>query len=216
MESATSGARAVPHKGWTVALASLGLFMAALDGLVVTTALPVLRTSLGSSLGGLEWTINAYNLSFACLLLAGAALGDRYGRVRMFALGLLLFSGSSAVAAMSGSVGVLIAARTGQGVGAAFLMPISLTLISAAFPAEKRGAAIGLWGGVAGVAVALGPVVGGAVIQGLDWHWIFWLNVPIGLVLAPLSLTRLTESRGPRSQLDIGGLLAVVPVGDHA
>jgi len=216
MESATSGARAVPRKGWTVALASLGLFMAALDGLVVTTALPVLRTSLGSSLGGLEWTINAYNLSFACLLLAGAALGDRYGRVRMFALGLLLFSGSSAVAAMSGSVGVLIAARAGQGVGAAFLMPISLTLISAAFPAEKRGAAIGLWGGVAGVAVALGPVVGGAVIQGLDWHWIFWLNVPIGLVLAPLSLTRLTESRGPRSQLDIGGLLAVVPVGDHA
>jgi MFS family permease len=121
--------------------------MAALDGLVVTTALPVLRTGLGASPGSLEWMINAYSLSFACLLLAGSALGDRFGRVRMFAFGLALFSASSAVAAMSGSVGVLIAARAGQGMGAAFLMPISLTLISAAFPVEKRGAAIGLWGG---------------------------------------------------------------------
>jgi EmrB/QacA subfamily drug resistance transporter len=180
--------------------------MVALDTLVVTTALPVLRVDLGASLPDLEWTVNIYNLAFACLLLTGAALGDRFGRRRMFAIGLGVFTASSAAAALSPGVGALIAARAAQGAGAALVMPLTLTLISAAFPAEKRGAAIGLWGGIAGLAVAFGPVVGGAVVDGINWHWIFWLNVPLGLVLIPLSLARLTESFGPRPQLDLVGL----------
>ena len=194
------------HKGWTLAVSSLGLFMVALDTLVVTTALPVLRVDLGASLPDLEWTVNAYNLAFACLLLTGAALGDRFGRRRMFAIGLALFTAASAAAALSPNVGTLIAARTVQGAGAAIVMPLTLTLISAAFPAEKRGAAIGLWGGIAGLAVAAGPVVGGGVVDGINWHWIFWLNVPIGVALIPLGLSRLTESYGPRPKLDLVGL----------
>ncbi len=193
-------------QAWTLVLASLGVFMTALDTLVVTTALPVLRVDLGASLAGLEWTVNAYNLSFACLLLTGAALGDRFGRRRMFAVGLGIFTAASAIAALAPSVGALVAARTLQGAGAAIVMPLTLTLISEAFPRERRGAAIGLWGGIAGLAVAAGPVVGGAVIDGLDWHWIFWLNVPIGIVLIPLALGRLRESFGPRPQLDVVGV----------
>jgi EmrB/QacA subfamily drug resistance transporter len=195
-----------PRRGWTLALTSLGLFMVALDTLVVTTALPVIRVDLGASLSDLEWTVNIYNLAFACLLLTGAALGDRFGRRRMFAIGLSVFTAASAAAALSPGVGALIAARAAQGAGAALVMPLTLTLISAAFPTEKRGAAIGLWGGIAGLAVAAGPVVGGAVVDGINWHWIFWLNVPIGLALIPLSLARLTESFGPRPQLDLIGL----------
>jgi EmrB/QacA subfamily drug resistance transporter len=195
-----------PRKGWTLALTSFGLFMVALDTLVVTTALPVIRVDLGASLSDLEWTVNIYNLAFACLLLTGAALGDRFGRRRMFAIGLSVFTAASAAAALSPGVGALIAARAVQGAGAAMVMPLTLTLISAAFPAEKRGAAIGLWGGIAGLAVAAGPVVGGAVVDGINWHWIFWINVPIGLALIPLSLLRLSESFGPRPQLDLVGL----------
>jgi EmrB/QacA subfamily drug resistance transporter len=194
------------HKGWTLAVSSLGLFMVALDTLVVTTALPVLRVDLGASLADLEWTVNAYNLAFACLLLTGAALGDRFGRRRMFAIGIALFTAASAAAALSPDVGTLIGARAVQGAGAAIVMPLTLTLISAAFPAEKRGAAIGLWGGIAGLAVAAGPVVGGGVVDGINWHWIFWLNVPLGLALIPLGLSRLTESYGPRPKLDLVGL----------
>ncbi|HEY3714889.1 MAG TPA: MFS transporter, partial [Jatrophihabitantaceae bacterium] len=193
--------------GWTLVLASLGVFMVALDTLIVSTALPVLRVDFGASLGDLEWTVNAYNLSFACFLLMGAALGDRFGRRRMFGVGLAIFTLASAAAALSPSVGALVAARAVQGAGAAIVMPLTLTLITTAFPAEKRGIAVGLWGGITGLAVASGPVVGGAVIDGISWHWIFWLNVPIGLALVPLSITRLTESFGPRSQLDIGGLV---------
>jgi EmrB/QacA subfamily drug resistance transporter len=195
-----------PSKAWTIVITSLGVFMTALDTLVVTTALPVLRVDLGASLSQLEWTVNAYNLAFACLLLTGAALGDRLGRRRMFTAGLLLFTAASAAAALSPSAEALVAARAVQGAGAAIVMPLTLTLLSEAFPLEKRGAAIGLWGGITGVAVAAGPVVGGAVVSGIDWHWIFWLNVPIGLALAPLAATRLTESFGPRPELDVRGL----------
>ncbi|HEX3816322.1 MAG TPA: MFS transporter [Mycobacteriales bacterium] len=195
------------HRGWTVALASLGVFMTALDTLVVANSLPALRASLHADLGDLEWTVNAYNLAFAVALLTGAALGDRYGRKRVYWMGLLAFTIASAGAALSPSVGALIAARGIQGAAAAAVMPMTLTLISEAFPPEKRGAAIGLWGGITGLAVALGPVVGGAIVGGISWHWIFWLNVPVGLVLIPLSISRLTESFGPRSQLDLGGLL---------
>ena len=196
-----------PHKVWTVVLASIGVLMTALDTLVVTTSLPALRVDLHASLQSLEWTVNAYNLAFACFLLTGAALGDRFGRRRMFTIGVLLFSAASAVAALSPSAGLLVGARALQGVGGAIVMPLTLTLISEAFPAEKRGAAIGLWGGITGLGVALGPVVGGAVVDGISWHWIFWLNVPVGLALAPLAATRLTESFGPRPQLDVAGLV---------
>jgi EmrB/QacA subfamily drug resistance transporter len=195
------------YRGWTLVLASLGVFMTALDTLVVANSLPALRESLHANLSDLEWTVNAYNLAFAVALLTGAALGDRYGRKRMYVIGLLGFTVASASAALSPSVGALIAARAVQGTAAAIVMPMTLTLISEAFPAEKRGAAIGLWGGITGLAVALGPVVGGAIVGGISWHWIFWLNVPIGLALIPLSMSRLTESFGPRSQLDIVGLL---------
>jgi EmrB/QacA subfamily drug resistance transporter len=195
------------NRAWTLVLASLGVFMTALDTLVVANSLPALRHSLHASLGDLEWTVNAYNLAFAVALLTGAALGDRYGRKRIFWIGLLGFTAASAAAALSPSVGALIAARGVQGAAAAAIMPMTLTLISEAFPAEKRGAAIGLWGGITGLAVALGPVVGGAIVGGISWHWIFWLNVPIGLALIPLSISRLTESFGPRSQLDIPGLV---------
>jgi EmrB/QacA subfamily drug resistance transporter len=195
------------HQVWTLVLVSLGLFMAALDTLVVTTALPVVRVSLHSSLSNLEWTVNAYNLAFACSLLTGAALGDRFGRRRIFCVGLAVFTAASVGSALAPTVGVLIGTRAVQGLGAAMVMPLTLTLISEAFPAEKRGVAIGLWGGIAGLAVAAGPIVGGAVVQGLNWHWIFWLNVPIGLILIPLSATKLRESFGPRPQLDVIGLL---------
>jgi EmrB/QacA subfamily drug resistance transporter len=196
-----------PHKTWTVVLASLGVFMTALDTLVVTTSLPALRVDLHASLQSLEWTVNAYNLAFACLLLTGAALGDRFGRRRMYTIGLALFTGASAAAALSPSAGALVAARAVQGVGAAIVMPLTLTLISEAFPVEKRGTAIGLWGGITGLGVAIGPVVGGAVVSGISWHWIFWLNVPVGLALIPVAAARLTESFGPRPHLDVPGLL---------
>jgi EmrB/QacA subfamily drug resistance transporter len=197
----------MPHKRWTIVLASLGVFMSALDTLVVTTSLPVLRLDLHASLQSLEWTVNAYNLAFACFLHTGAALGDRFGRRRMYMVGVLAFTAASAAAALSPSAGALVGARVVQGAGAAIIFPLTLTLISEAFPAEKRGAAIGLWGGITGLGVAIGPVVGGAVVGGISWHWIFWLNVPVGIVLIPLAATRLTESFGPRPQLDIPGLL---------
>jgi EmrB/QacA subfamily drug resistance transporter len=197
---------AAPHQKWTLVLASIGVLMTALDTLVVTTSLPVLRADLHASLSSLEWTVNSYNLAFACLLLTGAALGDRFGRRRMFTIGVGLFTAASVASAVSPSVGAVIAARAVQGAGAAIVMPLTLTLISEAFPTEKRGVAIGLWGGIQGLAVAAGPVVGGAIAGGISWHWIFWLNVPIGLALMPLAARRLSESFGPRPQLDLPGL----------
>jgi EmrB/QacA subfamily drug resistance transporter len=196
-----------PNQAWTLVLAGLATFMTALDTLVVTTALPVLRADLHASLSGLEWTVNGYNLAFACLLLTGAALGDRFGRRRMFMVGLSVFTLASAASALSPSLQALVISRALQGAGAAIVTPLTLTLISEAFPADKRAAAIGLWGGIAGLAVAAGPLVGGAVVSGIDWHWIFWLNVPIGLALMPTAARRLTESYGPRPQLDLPGLV---------
>lgn len=204
MPSAETGGVA-PNKAWTLILSSVGVFMAALDALVVTTALPVLRTSFKASVGDLEWTINAYVLTFACVLVSVSALADRFGRRKVYAIGLVIFAASSALAAVSPNIGVLIAARAGEGLGAAILMPVSLTLISDAFPVERRGTAIGMWGAVSGFAVAVGPVIGGAVVSGLNWQWIFWFNVPVGLVAGLLSLSRLTESYGPRQPLDLYG-----------
>lgn len=193
--------------GWTLLLASLGSFMAALDVVIVATALPTMRVELHAGLSQMEWTINAYNLVFAVLLLTGAALGDRFGRRRMYVAGLLLFAATSAASALSGTAGELIAARAAQGVAGAVLVPLTLTLISEAFPAEKRGAAIGVWGGVTGLGVAAGPVLGGVIVQETTWQWIFWSNVPVALAVAALSSFLLTESRGPRPQLDVPGLV---------
>jgi len=191
---------------WTFAITSVALFMVSLDNLVVTTALPVIRADLGASLEQLEWTVNAYTLTFAVLLLTGAALGDRFGRRRMFAIGLGVFTLGSVAAALAPSVEALNVARAVQGLGGAIVMPLTLTLLSAAVPPAKRGLALGAWGGVGGLAIAFGPLVGGAVVEGVSWHWIFWLNVPIGLLLVPLSLRRLEESRGPAGRLDLPGV----------
>lgn len=193
-------------KRWTILLGGMGLFMTALDNMVVTTALPALRVSLHAGLSGLEWTVNAYLLAFACFLLAGAALGDRFGRRRMFVVGVALFTAASAAAALAPSVGALIAARVLQGAGAAIASPLTLTLISEAFPAEKRGAAIGMWGALAGMAAAFGPVIGGAIVDGISWHWIFWVNVPVGLAIVALAPSRLIESFGPRPRIDLVGV----------
>ncbi len=197
-------------RAWTVTLAGIGSLLCALDVVVVSTALPSLRTDLGASLSDLEWTINAYNLAFAALMLTGAALGDRFGRRRMFAGGVAVFTLASVAAALSDGVGQLIVARVVQGAGAAVMLPLTLTLISEVFLAEKRGVAIGLWGGIGGLGVAAGPVLGGAVTEGMSWEWIFWLNVPLGAVMIPLALLKLRESRGPRPQLDLVGQVLVV------
>src|SRR5499427_8418568 len=191
---------------WTFVITSLALVMVTLDNLVVTTALPVIRKDLGAGIESLEWTVNAYTLTFAVLLLTGAALGDRFGRRRLFVIGLAIFTGASAFAALAPSIEVLNAARALQGVGAAIVTPLTLTILSAAVPAERRGLALGIWGGIGGLAIAIGPLVGGAIVNGVSWHWIFWLNVPIGLVLAPLALARLEETKGPDKSLDLPGL----------
>ena len=194
------------RKGWTLAIVSIGLFMVVLDNLVVNVALPSIHRDLGASIQALEWIVNAYVLAYAVLLLTGAALGDRFGRKRMFIAGISLFTLSSAAAALAPSIGLLIAARASQGVGAAIVTPLTLTLLADAFPPERRGIALGVWSGISGTAVALGPLVGGAVIQAANWHWIFWINVPIGLVLIPLAAVRLTESRGAARRLDLPGV----------
>jgi EmrB/QacA subfamily drug resistance transporter len=192
--------------GWVVALTAIGSLMAALDTLVVSTALSTIRHDLGASVEQLEWTVNAYNLSFAVLLITAAALGDRYGRRSFYATGLGLFAGASALSAIAPSVGWLIAARAVQGAGAALVLTLGLALLSAAFPPERRGAAIGLFSAVTGIGVAIGPLVGGAIAEGIDWEWIFWLNVPIGLAAIPFVLTRIEESYGGDSSLDLPGL----------
>ena len=191
---------------WTLAIVSVALFMVTLDNLVVTNALVSIREDLGASLEQLEWTVNAYTLSYAVFLLTAAALGDRLGRRRVFVAGIAIFAVASALAAVAPSTDALIAARALQGLGGAVITPLSLTLLSDAFAAEKRGLALGIWSGVSGLGVALGPVVGGAVVEGFSWQWIFWLNVPIGLALAPAALSMLRESRGPNATLDLPGV----------
>src|SRR5918998_658106 len=194
---------------WTFAIVSVALFMVVLDNLVVTTALPSIRSDLGGGLQALEWTVNAYTLTFAVLLLTGAALGDRFGRRRMFVVGLGVFTLASAAAALAPSTDALIAARAVQGLGAAIVAPLTLTLLADAFPPERRGAALGIWSGISGMGVALGPLVGGAVVDGLTWQWIFWINVPLGLALLPFAAALLRESRGPAGRLDLPGIALV-------
>ncbi|MFF6993852.1 DHA2 family efflux MFS transporter permease subunit [Streptomyces sp. NPDC008313] len=192
---------------WALVITSVAGFMAALDNLVVTTALPSIREDLGGALDDLEWTVSAYTLTFAVLLMFGAALGDRFGRRRLFLTGLTVFTGASAAAAMAPGIDSLIAARAVQGVGAAIMMPLTLTLLTAAVPVAKRGMAYGIWGAVNGLAVASGPLIGGSLTEHVSWHWIFWLNVPLGLAVLPLARTRLAESYGTGAPLDVRGTL---------
>jgi EmrB/QacA subfamily drug resistance transporter len=194
---------------WVLILASLASFMVALDATVVTTALTTIHRDLGVSIANLEWTVNAYTLSFAVLLIPAAALGDRFGRRRLFVAGLLLFTAASAACALAHDIGWLIAARAIQGGGAALVGPLALTLLSAAFPPQQRAQAMGIFGSITGLALIAGPVVGGIIAQGLAWQWIFWLNVPIGLLVVALVLSRVQESFGPRTSLDLGGLLSI-------
>lgn len=190
-----------------IVAASLPMFMATLDNLVMTSALPVIRTDLNSSVGQLSWFMNAYTLTFATFMLPAATLGDRLGRRRMMLAGLGLFTLASIASALSTSSEALIVARAIQGVGAAAIMPLSLTLLAAAVPPAMRAAAIGSWGGVSGLGVALGPVIGGAVVEGISWQAIFWLNVPVALVALPLLLVAIPESRGTWQKLDPLGVL---------
>lgn len=193
----------------TVLLTSVAYFMVTLDALVVVTALPSIHRELGGGIGTLQWTISAYAIAFGAGIITAAALGDRLGRRRIYVLGLVLFTVASAACALAPTTGLLIACRAVQGIGASCVMPLGLTILTSAFPQEKRGAVVGIWGGIAGLAVASGPLIGGALTQGLSWHWIFWVNVPIGIVTVAGARLYLQESWGPRSRLDIPGLVLV-------
>ncbi len=202
---------------WALVITSVAGFMAALDNLVVTTALPAIREDFGGEMHDLEWTVSAYTLTFAVLLMFGSALGDRFGRRKLFTVGLSIFTVASAAAALAPGINSLIAARAVQGVGAAIMMPLTLTLLTAAVPAAKRGMVFGIWGAVNGLAVASGPLIGGTLTEHISWQWIFWLNVPLGLAVLPLARLRLKESYGNGAPLDItgtvlasGGLFGIV------
>jgi EmrB/QacA subfamily drug resistance transporter len=213
-DATTQGGRvneshATTRLGWVMGLTSAAYFMVVLDALVVVTALPRMQRDLHVGLNSLQWTVNAYGVAFAAGIITAAALGDRFGRRRVFTGGLALFTLASAVCALAPNTADLIAARTVQGLGAAVVLPLSLTILTTAFPPEKRGMIVGVYGGLAGLAVALGPIVGGAITEGIDWHWIFWINVPIGLAAVLLGMRLLPESHGAPERLDLGGVLLV-------
>lgn len=195
--------------GWVVATTGLAQFMAALDNLVVTTALPTIRHHLHAGLSSLEWTVNAYTLAFATLLIAGAALGDKFGRKRIFQIGILIFTAASASAALSTSITGLIISRSVQGVGGALMVPLSLTLLSDGVPRDRRNFALGIWGALGGLAIAIGPLVGGAIVQIANWQWIFWLNVPTGVALLILSAPAIKNNVKLPNRLDLIGLVLV-------
>src|SRR3979490_3390696 len=196
-------------KNWVLGVTALASFMVALDTQVLTAALATIRAEFGAPMETLQWTGNAFNLSFPVLVLTGAALGDRFGRRRLFAAGIALFMASSVACALSTSILALIAARAAQGAGAALVMPLGMALLSTAFPREERARALGIFSGVVGIAVLAGPAVGGAITEGLGWQWIFWINLPIGLIAVVMVITRLRESFGPAAALDIPGLAPV-------
>ena len=193
----------------TVLLTAVAYFMVALDGLVVVTALPSIHRSFGGGVGTLQWTVNAYTITFGAGILAAAAVGDRLGRRRVYVVGLGLFATASAACGLAPNANLLIAFRAIQGMGAAIVMPLGLTILTSAFPSQRRGAVVGIWGGIAGLAVAAGPLVGGGITQAFGWHWIFWVNVPIGLAAAVGAARLLPESYGPRARLDVPALLLV-------
>jgi EmrB/QacA subfamily drug resistance transporter len=197
------------ERNWVLGVTALASFMVALDTQVLTAALATLRADFGASMEALQWTVNAFNLSFAVLLLTGAALGDRFGRRRLFVAGIALFMAASVGCALSTGILALIAARAAQGAGAALVMPLGMALLSTAFPREERARALGIFSGVVGIAVLAGPAIGGAITEGLGWQWIFWINLPIGMIATIMVITRLRESFGAEADLDIPGLALV-------
>ncbi len=212
-DMAVSSRRAAPagrrHLGWVLGLTSAAYFMVVLDSVVVTVALPRMQRDLHAGLVSLQWTLTAYNIAFAAGIITAAAAGDRFGRRRVFTAGLALFTVASAACALAPDAPALIAARTVQGLGGAVILPLSLTILTTAFPAGRRGMIVGVYGGLAGLAVAMGPIVGGAVTQGIDWHWIFWINVPLGAAALPLAARLLPETFGARERLDPLGVTLV-------
>lgn len=197
------------EKSWTLGVTALASFMMALDAQVITTAFATIRRDFGTSVETLQWTVNAYNLTFAVLLLTGAALGDRFGHRRMFAAGIASFALASVACALSGSIESLIAARSAQGAGAALVMPLAMTILSGAFPREERARALGIFSCVTGFALIIGPAIGGFITESFGWRWIFWINLPIGMIAIALVLAHLRESLGPAAALDIPGLAIV-------
>ena len=194
-------------KRWALALTSLGAFLVILDSQVMTVALTTIRTDLHATYEALQWTLNAYTLTFAVLLLTGAALGDRFGRRRVYVGGIALFIVASAACALAPNVPALIAARVIQGVGGALMLPLTITLLSMAYPPAERGRAMGLFNAFCGLALICGPLLGGAITQGISWHAIFWINVPLGLVAIPLILRYIEESSTAGTHFDLGGLV---------
>jgi EmrB/QacA subfamily drug resistance transporter len=216
-ESGPAGPAGPRRLGWVLGLTSTAYFMVALDATVVSTALPRMQADLHAGWTSLQWTLNSYGIAFAAGIITAAALGDRFGRRLVFSIGLALFTVASAACALTHNASELIAARTVQGLGGAIVLPLSLTILTTAFPSQRRGTIVGIYGGLAGLAVAAGPLLGGAVTQGINWHWIFWINVPIGVVAAALSQRLLPESHGARERLDLtgaglvtGGVVAIV------
>jgi EmrB/QacA subfamily drug resistance transporter len=190
----------------TIAITGAALFMVVLDNLIVASTLPAIQESLGGSLDSLEWVLNAYILAFGVLMLTAAALGERYGRRKLFVIGVALFTVSSAAGALAPNVETLIVARALEGIGGAIVTPLTLTLVTSAFPAERRSAALGAWSAIASVGVAAGPIAGGILTSALSWHWIFWVNVPIGLAVAILAPRLIEEARGRHERVDLGGV----------
>jgi len=209
LSPATAGAKTKTRLGWVLGLTSTAYFMVVIDAVVVITALPRMQHDLKVGLSSLQWTLNAYGIAFAAGIITAAALGDRFGRRRIFNLGLALFTIASAACALAPNASELIAARTVQGLGGAVILPLSLTILTTAFPPERRAMIVGVYGGLAGLAVAAGPLIGGGITEGIDWHWIFWINVPIGVVALVLCVRLLPESYGARERLDLAGVALV-------
>jgi EmrB/QacA subfamily drug resistance transporter len=209
LSSATADATSQTRLRWVLGLTSTAYFMVIIDAVVVITALPRMQRDLKVSISSLQWTLNAYGIAFAAGIITAAALGDRFGRRRIFNLGLALFTIASAASALAPDASALIAARTVQGLGAAMVLPLSLTILTTAFPPERRAMIVGVYGGLAGLAVASGPLIGGGITEGIDWHWIFWINVPIGVVALALCFRLLPESYGARERLDLAGVALV-------
>lgn len=197
------------ERNWVLGVTALASFMMALDAMIITTAFAAIRTEFGSPVETLQWTVNAFNLTFAVLLLTGAALGDRFGRRRMFAAGIALFVVASAACALAGNATALIAARALQGSGAALVMPLAMAILSGTFGREERARALGIFSGITGCALIIGPAIGGFITEHFGWRWVFWINLPIGLIAIGLVLARLRESFGPAAALDIPGLLLI-------
>ena len=197
------------EKNWVLGVTALASFMMALDAMIITTAFAAIRADFGSPVETLQWTVNAFNLVFAVLLLTGAALGDRFGRRRMFAAGIGLFVVASVACALAGNATALIIARAFQGAGAALVMPLAMAILSGTFGREERARALGIFSSLTGCALIVGPAIGGFITEHFGWRWVFWINLPIGLIAIALVLTRLRESFGPAAALDIPGLALV-------